>query len=846
MPILTIDNEVNIANVNGVTLTVTPITAVNLSTITVSGPKGERGEAGISPSGISVETLNATGLLLSENIESTGRSLYNDIIGLSGLINSNTGFVTQSQLESTGQQAWAANQNNSINLSGDIEQTGAQSIFFASFYADSIGNNLSGNLTQTGNSLWERDSFVSGGLEARISAASSSSIASANFYANGIGINLSGNLAATGTAAILESQNYTNSVGTNLSGSLSLISNNLTLTEQSLLSIIASTGQNSWNAANNNAIALSGNIAGTGAALYDRDASISGGLEARITASSASTLTSAQIYANGVGVNLSGRYTALSGAVSTTGSVLWQRDASISGGLEARITASSGALEARLRATGQAAWVSSNGANITISGNLSQTGSVLWQRDLDISGALEARINSSAASAGSLNGLSGSINIFGTGLVVSVTSAGQSIYISGNNNDGINLSGNVATISNNLTSTGQTLLSTIASTGQNAWTVANNNALNLSGNLNATGRRAWDDAVNLSGRLFATGALIASVSGGLEARISVSSSSALTSAQTYANGIGNNLSGNLNASGRRAWDDAINLSGRLFATGALIANVSGGLEARISAASASDISTANSYANGIGVNLSGRYAAISGALSITGSALWERDLSISGGLEARMASAGTAITVTGSSTMSSANITGYGSTVVFRSGNNILISGSSSAGGGEINTASNLGIGIGVYNQKVLAELQFNSILGGTGLRVSQSGQNIVVNNPIKSSITMGMREGSTVTTGEKGRVIVGNNGFIVGWDLISKETSNLTLEVWKANKQNPIGSNNICPSLKPSLQSTQYSGSLNLAGWTTSVSDGDIMSLAVINNSASTDFTLRLDVIYI
>ena len=50
--------------------------------------------------------------------------------------------------------------------------------------------------------------------------------------------------------------------------------------------------------------------------------------------------------------------------------------------------------------------------------------------------------------------------------------------------------------SGNLTLTGQALLATIASTGQQAWSAAQNNALNLSGNLNASGRRAWDDATN--------------------------------------------------------------------------------------------------------------------------------------------------------------------------------------------------------------------------------------------------------------------------------------------------------------------------------------------------------------
>jgi hypothetical protein len=140
--------------------------------------------------------------------------------------------------------------------------------------------------------------------------------------------------------------------------------------------------------------------------------------------------------------------------------------------------------------------------------------------------------------------------LFATGALIAGVSGGLQAQISSNDSD-------ITSLSNRITSTGQ---------------IGQANAFNLSGNLNATGRRAWDDAINLSGRLFATGALIASVSGGLEARINLSAANTLSSANTYSNGIGINLSGAIVATGRRAWDDATNLSGRLFTTGSTLDN----------------------------------------------------------------------------------------------------------------------------------------------------------------------------------------------------------------------------------------------------------------------------------
>ncbi len=93
---------------------------------------------------------------------------------------------------------------------------------------------------------------------------------------------------------------------------------------------------------------------------------------------------------------------------------------------------------------------------------------------------------------------------------------------------------------------------------------------------------------------------------------------------------------------------------------------------------------------------------------------------------------GSLFSVTGSSTIANPNFTGIGGFQIIYSGNYVLLSGGGGAGG-EVNTASNLGGAVGVYSTKVGADLQFNSISGGTGIQVSLSGNNIFINSTLNT-----------------------------------------------------------------------------------------------------------------
>lgn len=683
--------------------------------------------------------LTLTGQTLQNIITNSGSTLFNRDASISGGL--------ETRIAVTGQSAFLATSGASgvlqaqisalptttyvngigINLSGNLTQTGIalQNFIFGG------DTNLSGALTQTGSTLFNRDTSISGGLEARISATGQNSVLFSSgisgvlqnqinglpttAYVNGIGVNLSGNLAITGQTL----QNFVFGGDTNLSGNLTqtgatlfnrdasisgglevritqtgnaaithangigaVLSGNLTLSGQALLNFIFGGDTN-----------LSGNLTQTGSTLFNRDASISGGLEARIFA----TGNAAIVHANGIG-------SALSGDLTQTGNTLFSRDAAISGGLEARIaltgqsaflatSGASGVLQAQINGLPTVAYV--NGMGVNLSGNLTQTGITLQNNinslsgfTLSASGALQDQISagngtqvritgsstlviadltgiggtlvfssggqvfiSGGAGGGggvtSLNGLVNAVNILGTGLVTSLIN-GQTIIISGDTS----ISGNVA------------------STGQQSVAYTNSVGNNLSGNLSQTGATLLTTIFNTGAQsiLYTSGA-----SGVLQSQINGLPTTA------YVNGIGINLSGNLASSGQVLqnfiFGGDTNISGNLTQTGATLFNrdaaISGGLEARIALTGQSAFLATSgasgvlqnqinnlpttAYVNGIGVNLSGNLTStgqtllafinggdtnLSGNLTLTGQTLFNRDASISGGLEVRITQTG--------------------------------------------------------------------------------------------------------------------------------------------------------------------------------------------------------------
>lgn len=221
----------------------------------------------------------------------------------------------------------------------------------------------------------------------------------------------------------------------------------------------------------------------------------------------------------GVTLFRSGDFVLISGAVGTGGSI-------ISSGGTANISG--------LITTGQADLryypLLSNPSGYVTSGTL-----------LNASGALQNQIANASAGVSSLNGLSGILSITPTGQNITVqTGSVGKVYVGVT---GLVSSGDLAlTGQNAINYTDARVAATglanvnytdvrVALTGQAAWVASQNNSLNLSGSINSSGRRAWDDAINLSG--------------------------------------------NLQLSGQKNWLFGTTLSGNLTATGALLSNISG-------------------------------------------------------------------------------------------------------------------------------------------------------------------------------------------------------------------------------------------------------------------------------
>ncbi len=587
--------------------------------------------------GLSGADANTYATLL--NVTQSGVQLGAKIDSLSGWAQGMSG-ANFSLIAQTGQQAWNAANNNGINLSGNLTSTGVQ-----------LGAkiDLVSGWTQT---------VVSGGLETRITATGNSAVT----HANGIGINLSGNLTQSGVQLGSKIDTVSGWTQNIVSGGLE--------------ARIIATGNSAITHANGIGINLSGNLTQTGV----------------------QTLA----YANGIGTIISGNLTSTGqqlSAVKVTGSniinianftglggtlVFWSGNQIFisgagGGGGGGGVTSLNG-LAGAINVLGTGGLTALTiGQNVLISGDSSISGALL-----SVSGALASQISANAAGVGTLNGLSGALNIIGTGGTISViTSGANTIYIAVT---GIATLPSVLSLSGNLTQTGVQALAYAAGIG----TI-------ISGNLTSTG-------VQLGAKIdLVSGWTQTVVSGGLETRITATGNSAIT----HANGIGINLSGNLTQTGIQALSYAAGIgtiiSGNLTSSGVQLGakidlvsgwtqtTVSGGLEIRI-------IATGNSavtHANGIGTNLSGNLTQtgvqalnfangigtiISGNLTSTGVQLGAKINALSG-FVTNMSGVLSQVRVTGSNPIAVADFSGLGGTLVFSSGGKIFVSGG--AGGGS-------------------------------------------------------------------------------------------------------------------------------------------------------------------
>ena len=127
-------------------------------------------------------------------------------------------------------------------------------------------------------------------------------------------------------------------------------------------------------------------------------------------------------------------------------------------------------------------------------------------------------------------------------------------------------------------------------------------------------------------------------------------------------------------------------------------------------------------------------------------------------------------------------------------------------------------------------------------LRFRSSGGSIYALKNEKT-LTFAVGDSTAITTGAKTktRIFCPYTGTIVRWKLITDQSATVTLDVWKAAGAIPTNANTITASAKPSTTAVEFNSSSTLTGWTTSVTEGDILELEVEANDNAEYISLML-----
>ncbi len=103
---------------------------------------------------------------------------------------------------------------------------------------------------------------------------------------------------------------------------------------------------------------------------------------------------------------------------------------------------------------------------------------------------------------------------------------------------------------------------------------------------------------------------------------------------------------------------------------------------------------------------------------------------------------------------------------------------------------------------------------------------------------------GQNITTGVKSDIVIPYNMTITGWTIVSQQTGDIVIDVWKSNYSNypPTSLNSIAGLQKPTLTDSSKNQNLSLTSWTTSVSAGDIVRFNVDSCDSIMNVTLVIE----
>lgn len=206
------------------------------------------------------------------------------------------------------------------------------------------------------------------------------------------------------------------------------------------------------------------------------------------------------------------------------------------------------------------------------------------------------------------------------------------------------------------------------------------------------------------------------------------------------------------------------------------------------------------------------------------------------------------VKVTGSATITTANFSGSGAVNVTYSNGIIVIS--SAAGGGETNTASNLGTGSGIWSQKNGVDLQFKSLKAGANLSITGSATELSINligdinfsgyvarfGQIGVSIN---NSPSEITTGEKGFFQLNHAIDLRGWRVAANTTGNLSVDILTASYNSFPVFSSIVDS--PIFLSGQNKNIGVTTGWNNIIPQGNYIKFVVLSNSGINEFNLNI-----
>ena len=149
-----------------------------------------------------------------------------------------------------------------------------------------------------------------------------------------------------------------------------------------------------------------------------------------------------------------------------------------------------------------------------------------------------------------------------------------------------------------------------------------------------------------------------------------------------------------------------------------------------------------------------------------------------------------------------------------------------------------------VYNSIQSLESKIEQInLNSSGAQGATGPQGATGSSPTSGSLGITIDgSGSTITTGNKGYLVIPYAGIITGWQIIADKLGSCVVDVWKVPSGNiPILENSITGSEKPTLSSQQINSDSSLSTWTTSVTKNDIISFNVDSISTVTRVNLTI-----